>query len=149
MKLRTISVAAVALASSLLLSISQIAGVDANDRHKGGCSNKTLKGSYGSYRTGTGSQGPLAGVGHISFDGNGNNSGIQSFSRNGTYTFDFLFDGVYEVAEDCTGKFFDTMGNEVARIVVVDDGKEIYGLSVSAGAAIYGVWKKIHNDRDR
>jgi hypothetical protein len=149
MKPKTISIAAVALASGLLFSISQVARVDANDRHKRGCSNKTLKGSYGSYRTGTGSQGPLAAVGHISFDGNGNNNGIQSFSRNGTYTFDFRFEGTYEVDEDCTGKFFDTMGNEVARIVVVDDGKEIYGLSVSAGAAIYGVWKKIHNDHDR
>ena len=139
MKPRKISIAAVALASGFLFSISQIAGVDANDRHKRGCSNKTLKGSYGSYRTGTGSMGSLASVGHLSFDGNGINSGIQSFSRNGTYTFDFRFEGTYEVDEDCTGEFIDPMGNEVARIVIVDDGKEFYGLSVSAGAAIYGV----------
>ena len=149
MKPRTISIAAVALASGLLFGISQIAGVHADDRHKRGCSNKTLKGSYGSHRTGNGSMGPLAAVGRISFDGNGNSSSVQNMSRNGTYTFDVELVGTYEVAEDCTGKFIDTMGNEVSRIVIVDDGKEFYGLSLSAGAAIYGVWKKIHNDRDR
>ena len=149
MKPRTISIAAVALASGLLFGISQIAGVHADDRHKRGCSNKTLKGSYGSHRTGNGSMGPLAAVGRISFDGNGNSSSVQNISRNGTYTFDVELVGTYEVAEDCTGKFIDTMGNEVSRIVVVDDGKEIYGLSLTAGAAVYGVWKKIHNDRDR
>ena len=83
------------------------------------------------------------------FDGNGNSSSVQNISRNGTYTFDVESAGTYEVAEDCTGKFIDTMGNEVSRIVIVDDGKEFYGLSLTAGAAIYGVWKKIHNDRDR
>ena len=148
MKPRTISIAAAALASGLLFSISQIAGVRADDRHKRGCSNKTLKGSYGSHRTGNGSMGPVAAVGRISFDGNGNGSSIQNISRNGTYTFDVESAGPYEVAEDCTGKFFDTMGNEVARIVIVDDGKEFYGLSLTAGAAIYGVWKKIHTHDD-
>jgi hypothetical protein len=149
MEPRTISIAAIALASGLLFSISQIAGVDGNDRHKGGCSNKTLKGSYGSYRTGNGSMGPAAGVGRITFDGNGNSSGLQNISRNGTFIFDNPTLGTYEVDEDCTGRFIDTMGNEVSRIVVVDDGKEFYGLSLTAGTAIYGVWKKIHNHHDR
>ena len=57
MKPRTISIAAAALASGLLFSISQIAGVQADDRHKRGCSNKTLKGSYGNFRTETARQG--------------------------------------------------------------------------------------------
>jgi hypothetical protein len=149
MKRRQISIVTVALASGLLFSISQIAGVHADDRHKRGCSNKTLKGSYGSYRTGNGSMGPAAGVGRISFDGNGNSSGLQNISRNGTFIFDNPTLGTYEIAEDCTGRFIDTMGNEVSRIVVVDDGKEFYGLSLTAGTAIYGVWKKIHSDRDR
>ena len=150
MKPRKISIAAVALASGLLFSISQIAGVHADDRHKRGCSNKTLKGSYGNYRTGNSPAGPLAAVGHHTFDGNGNTTGVGNTSRNGTYTFDVEIVGTYEVAEDCTGKFIDpATGNEVSRIVVVDDGKEIYGLSLTAGAAVYGVWKKIHNDRDR
>ena len=148
MKPRKISIAAVALASGLLFSISHIQGAHADDRHERACSNKTLKGSYGSYRTGNGSMGPTAGVGRLTFDGNGNSSGLQNISRNGTFVFDNPVLGTYEVAEDCTGRFIDTMGNEVSRIVIVDDGKEFYGLSLTAGTAIYGVWKKIHNDRD-
>jgi hypothetical protein len=147
MKPRTIS-AAVALASGLLFSNAQIVGVRADDRHRRGCSNKTLKGSYGSYRAGNGSMGPAASVGVITFDGNGNSSGLQNVSRNGTFILDNPTLGTYEVAEDCTGRFIDTMGNEVSRIVVVDDGNEFYGLSLTAGTAIYGVWKKIHTHDD-
>jgi hypothetical protein len=76
MKLRTISIAAIALASGLLLSNSHIAGVRADDRHERACSNKTLKGSYGFYRTGNTTvgmnPGPLAAVGILFFDGEGN-----------------------------------------------------------------------------
>ena len=72
MKRRKISIAAVTLASGLLFSISHIQGAHADDQHERGCSNKSLKGSYGSYRTGNGSMGPAAGVGRLTFDGNGN-----------------------------------------------------------------------------
>ena len=110
MKLRMSSVVMAALASGLLLVSSHFQGVRADDRHEKGCTNKTLKGSYGSHRTGTTSTGPLASVGRISFDGNGNNSSVQNISRNGTYTFDVELVGTYEVAEDCTGKFIDHHG---------------------------------------
>ena len=40
------------------------------DRHES-CSNATLNGTYGFYRTGTSSVGPLAAVGLITFDGAG------------------------------------------------------------------------------
>src|SRR5262245_56773825 len=148
MKPRTVSMVAIALASGLLFSNAQIARVHADDRHERACSNKTLKGSYGSYRTGNGSMGPAAGVGRLTFDGNGNSSGLQNISRNGTFVLDNPVLGTYEVAEDCTGRFIDTMGNEVSRIVIVDDGKEFYGLSLTAGTASYGVWKKIHTRDD-
>jgi hypothetical protein len=143
------SVVVAALAGGLLLASSHFQGVRADDRHERACSNKTLKGSYGSYRTGNGSMGPTAGVGRLTFDGNGNSSGLQNISRNGTFVFDNPVLGTYDVAEDCTGRFIDPMGNEVSRIVIVDDGKEFYGLSLTPGTAIYGVWKKIHtSDND-
>jgi hypothetical protein len=43
--------------------------------------------------------------------------------------------------------FLDT-GIEVARVVVVDGGNEIYLFSESAGNAVYGVGKKIHPNDD-
>jgi hypothetical protein len=122
-KPRTISMAAIALAGGLLLGNSQIAGVRADDRHDRACSNKTLKGSYGFYRTGTTPTGPLASVGIIFFDGKGNAFASQSISRNGVFTFDVAFPNTYEVAEDCTGKEFLDTGVEFARIVIVDGEK--------------------------
>jgi len=147
MKPRMISVAAVALASGLLLSNSHIVGVRADDRHERACSNKTLKGSYGFYRTGNASMGmnpgPLTAVGILFLDGEGNAFARQSISRNGDFRFDVEFPSTYEVAEDCTGKGFNN-GVEFTRMVIVDGGKEFYMLSETAGNAIYGVAKKIH-----
>jgi len=47
--------------------------------------------------------------------------------------------------------FLDT-GVEIARVVIVDGGKEFYEISETAGNTVYGVGKKIHtpdNDHDR
>jgi hypothetical protein len=148
MKPRKISLAAIALASGLLLNSSHIQRVHADDRHERACSNKTLKGSYGSYRTGSTSTGPLAAVGILFFDGNGNVSGSQSISRNGVFTFDAAISGLYEVAADCTARFLTDTGDEVARVHIVDGGKEFYEFSETAGNAVYGVGKKIHTDDD-
>src|SRR6516164_10228030 len=134
MKLRTNSMAVVALASGLLLSISHGGGdwasiapnVYADDLHAiKTCSNATLNGSYGFYRTGTiplpdGSRGSLAAVGIQFFDGNGNMTATQSISRNGVFTFDGVAFGSYEVAEDCTGKGCTDSSVEIVRFVIID-----------------------------
>ena len=82
------SVAIVGLATGLLLSTSNIPPVHADGRRERACSDKTLNGSYGFYRNGTTSTGPLAALGILFFDGNGSVSGSQSISRNGVFTFD-------------------------------------------------------------
>ena len=103
-------------------------------------------GSTGRERTSTG---PLAALGILFFDGNGNVSGSQNISRNGVFTFDVvILSGPYEVAADCTAKFFTDTGVEVARVVIVDGGNEIYLFSETAGNAVYGVGKKIHTADD-
>jgi len=136
------------LATGLLLSTSTVPRAHAHDQHQKACSNKTLNGSYGSYRTGTTSTGPLASLGILFFDGNGNATGSQNISRNGVFTFDNPISGPYEVAADCTAKFFTDTGVEVARVVIVDGGNEIFLFSETAGNAVYGVAKKIHPDDD-
>jgi hypothetical protein len=148
MKLKIRSLSTFALATGLLLSTSQIQPVHADDQLERACSNKTLKGSYGSYRTGSTSTGPLAAVGILFLDGNGNVSGSQSISRNGVFTFDAAISGLYEVAADCTARFLTDTGDEVARVHIVDGGKEFYELSETSGNAVYGVAKKIHTDDD-
>ena len=148
MKLKIRSLSTFALATGLLLSTSQIQPVHADDQHERACSNKTLNGSFGTYRTGSTSTGPLAALGILFFDGNGNVSGSQNISRNGIFTFDNPISGPYEVAADCTARFLMDNGVEVARVVIVDGGKEFYEFSETAGNAVYGVGKKIHTDDD-
>jgi hypothetical protein len=90
----------------------------------------------------------LAALGILFFDGNGNVSGSQNISRNGIFTFDAPISGPYEVAADCTARFLMDNGVEVARVVIVDGGKEFYEFSETSGNAVYGVGRKIHPDDD-
>lgn len=110
------------------------------------CSEATLKGQYGLYRTGSTPVGPLAAVGFILFDGKGNTAGTQNISRNGMYTLDLDFEGPYTVDENCTGKLIAPNGIEIGRFVIVDGGREFYMLSLSNGNAVYGVGKKLKSD---
>jgi len=112
----------------------------------GTCSNVTLKGSWGFYRTGTNNNvevaGPYAGVGIMFADGNGNAKRRQTVSFNGSYeknTASFL----YEVKSDCTGRLLTNSGNEFAWLVIVDGGKEFYFISKN-NQTIYGVGKRIN-----
>ena len=149
MKLKIRSLLTLALATGLLLSTSTVPRAHADDQHQKACSNKTLNGSYGSYRTGTTSTGPLASQGILFFDGNGIVYGRQSISKNGVFTFDVpIPPAPYEVAADCTARFLTDTGVEVARVVIVDGGNEFFLFSETAGNAVYGVAKKIHPDDD-
>src|SRR5262245_49502969 len=112
----------------------------------GTCSNGTLKGSWGYYRTGTNNNvevaGPYAGVGIMFADGNGNAKRRQTVSFNGSYeknTASFQ----YKVQSDCTGKLLTSSGNEFAFFVIVDGGKEFYMISKN-NQTIYGVGKRIN-----
>jgi len=145
MKLEIRSLLTLALATGLLLSTPTVPRAHADDQNGKACSNKTLNGSYGSYRTGSTSTGPLASQGILFFDGNGIVSGRQSISKNGVFTFDVpIPPAPYEVAADCTARFLTDTGVEVARVVIVDGGNEFFLFSETAGNAVYGVAKKIH-----
>jgi hypothetical protein len=122
----------------------------AKDVHRDrACTNASLRGAYGFYRTGSTTAGPLAALGSLTFDGKGNLTGSQSISRNGAFTFDVPIDGPYVVNEDCSGKFLAPDGvTEVARVVVTERGSGFYIMSESAGNAVYGVGRKISVPED-
>jgi hypothetical protein len=144
----SISKSMIGLGSALLLSAMSVAtNVQAEPK---GCSNASLKGSFGFYRTGATSAGPLAALGILQFDGKGSVSGSQSVSRNGAFQFDIIIaPAPYIVNEDCTGKFVAPDGiTEIARIVVTDRGAGLYLFSESAGNAVYGVGRKIGTNDD-
>jgi len=143
MKPRTISIAGVALTLAFLLGISHILGVHADNRPgRIPCSNGTLIGSYGFYRTGFNDDGPLAAVGIITYDGNGNFKVSQRVVRNSVLDTKGKILGQYTVASDCTTKSFFN-GDENAFGVVVDNGNGVYFLGESGSNTVYGVQTKI------
>ena len=115
-----------------------------------GCSVATLNGTYGFYRTGTTSVGFLASVGIATYDGNGTTTTRQTIRKNGVTTQD-LFTGPtqvasYEVDPDCAGRLLNPDGSAFSHFVVVDGGKEFFGLSLSPGNSVNVVWKKINKE---
>jgi len=114
-----------------------------NDNSQGGCTNASLNGTYGFYRTGTTSQGPLAALGTITYDGNGVASGHQTISRNGVFQ-NVASQGFYQVNLDCTGTLLSNDDITVIGLfVIVDQGKEVLILSTTPGNAVYGVERKL------
>jgi hypothetical protein len=155
---RTVSLIALAgLMATLLVGLSLFQGrqlgivpkvhAQETDRHES-CSNATLNGTYGFYRTGTTSVGPLAAVGLGTFDGTGAHSPArQTIRRNGVTVRDLFadpaLDGPYEVDPDCAGRFLNFDGSVAGHFVVVDGGKEIFNISLTPGNSVIGVFKKI------
>ncbi|HTI06013.1 MAG TPA: hypothetical protein VL549_11885 [Gemmatimonadales bacterium] len=106
------------------------------------CSDATVDGDYAFYRTGTTSTGPLSSTGLAHYDGAGGGSAVQTNIRNGVINPDAALNpGVYELNGDCTGKLF-FGGREIARVVVVDKGREIYQISEGAGNTVTGVQRR-------
>jgi len=118
----------------------------------GGCSVATLKGPYGFFRTGATAGGPLAAVGIVTFDGNGSDTAGQTVRKNGVTTSDLFADppleSLYEVDPDCTGRFLFDDGTVFGHFVIVDGGKELFGISLSTGNSVTGVWKKISSEQE-
>src|SRR6202790_586738 len=145
---REASISMIGVGSALLLSAVSFATIVQAEPKC--CSNASLKGSFGFYRTGSTSAGPLAALGILQFDGKGSVSGSQSISRNGVLQFDSVISPApYIVNEDCTGKLVAPDGTtEIARIVVTDRGAGLYLFSESAGNAVHGVGRKIGTGND-
>lgn len=114
-----------------------------------GCTNASLDGPYGFYRTGT-TPGPLAALGLVTFDGAGNVlGGAQTISRGGVFTRVIIAPHPYRVSADCTGRLITAAtGQEFARVVAVDKGNEIFSISLTAGNAVIGVFRKVQRGHD-
>jgi hypothetical protein len=112
------------------------------------CSVATLKGSYGFFRTGATPVGPVAAVGIATFDGTGLvGTARQTIRKNGVTTSDLFTDpptvGPYEVDPDCGARFLTPDGHVFAHAVIVDEGNELFIISIANGNSVYGVMRKI------
>ena len=110
------------------------------------CTLKSLKGCYGYSYTGTSGSGPIAAVGPINFDGEGNTSATYSVNSGGM-NFQGSFTGTYTVNEDCTGAVtihLPVLGiSSNGRFVIVEDGKEALFMGTDPGVTVTGVARKV------
>jgi hypothetical protein len=104
------------------------------------CSLETLEGRYGVTFSGFGANAavpgtftPAAGVGLVTFDGDGNLSASETVS-NGGQIFPVNLPGTYTVNSDCTGSF--TTANAHLNLVIVRNGREILAVNTQQGRVV-------------
>jgi hypothetical protein len=138
---------------ALSIALFPVLGATPNVPAASGCSNETLRGSYGIHATGTVAAGPVAIVGVLSYDGNGQLTGNLTQRVNGATTlFKAPFTGVYQVNADCTVE--DTFINVTTgaqsthESVIVDRGRGFSILNTSAGTVLGEARKQFVRDED-
>jgi hypothetical protein len=103
-----------------------------------GCSNASLRGSYGLHATGTLLEvGPFAAVGVFSFDGSGHLVGTLTSRINGNTFSRESLTGTYSVTADCfVTDRWDFVSGETSEheSVIVDRGNGYFILNTTAGA---------------
>jgi len=109
------------------------------------CNNKLIAGTYGftiqgNKLGGLGPTGLQVGVAMTEFDGEGKFTQVDTVTINGSVVADFTHtpaNGAYTVNPDCTGTFTITFTDGrppvTANFVVVENGKEIDTVVISAG----------------
>jgi hypothetical protein len=109
------------------------------------CDNKLIAGHYGFTLQGTklagpAPTGPQVGIAMTDFDGEGAFHQIDTVTIDGEVASDFTHtpaDGTYTVNSDCTGTFTidftDGRPPVVTNFIVVDEGREIDTVVISAG----------------
>ena len=90
------------------------------------CSDASFKGTYGASCEGTiVGVGPLAVIGVLTADGNGNGSEVETISFNGDIVQGATFTVTYTVNADCTGSFVSSgLGAVFHNDFVIDDNKK-------------------------
>jgi len=113
-----------------------------------GCSNSSLRGTYGFQIKGTiVGLGPIAGVARLIFDGAGNFTQTDNVTVNG---FPIVPNrpgsGTYNVNADCTGTQTLNTGGQVLHttFVLAENGKEVFDVVTDPNLVITGVGKAVN-----
>jgi hypothetical protein len=107
-----------------------------------GCTNATIKGSYGINFTGSTNGLPLAVVGVLTNDGQGNISSTYTVSVNGEVTTGVHAVGTYSVNPDCTASATDTTDGLHYTFVILRHGAEMFVINTDSGNTFTGDFKK-------
>jgi hypothetical protein len=145
----TVALATLAVVAALITLRATFPGgtlpkVHAQEEARKGCSLDTLEGGYGVTFNGLFTRGavpaainnftPVAGVGLVTFDGDGNLSDLGSTSVGGQIV-PVNVTGTYTVNSDCTGTF--TTPNAHLNLVIVRNGREIRALNTGLGNVVF------------
>jgi hypothetical protein len=109
------------------------------------CSNASFKGSYGASCGGFVGDSPLAVIGVLTADGNGNISGVETLSVNGVITSGVTLTGTYTVNADCTGSIETTAPDGAVTdhdFILDDNKKEIRIIVTETGAVVVCTGRK-------
>lgn len=119
------------------------------------CSLRSVAGDFGYTVTGTRLPlGPAASVGTVHFDRDGNLSGTQTLSLNGTIVQGEVLTGTITVNSDCTGSSIIVVSNTPfprtshLDVVWVDSSGEFRAIFTDAGAILSVDGKRIHHGND-
>ena len=114
---------------------------------KSGCTNASLRGSYGLHATGVDEPGdvPFAAVGVFTFDGTGNLTGDIFFRTPGSTVHAFPV-GTYTVHANCTVS--DTFGGNTHESVIVDGGNGYLIVNTQAGVISGEAHKQFPREHD-
>jgi hypothetical protein len=122
--------------------------------HNRGCSVASLKGTYAFLNTGVDNTvgGTIAELGIAFFNGDGKRGPIRrTASINGViqdWTDQPGTNGSYTIAGDCTGSFFDPLGDKVYNIVVRDGGKSFLLLALRPDATVTAEVTRLEEEKD-
>jgi hypothetical protein len=109
---------------------------------KRGCTNASLKGSYGLNLNGSTGGLPTSAVGLLTADGEGNFSATFTISVNGGVTTGAQAVGTYTVNADCTGSATDSTDNLHYTLVIVRHGAEGFAINTDSGNNYSGTFLK-------
>jgi hypothetical protein len=119
------------------------------------CSLRSIAGDYGYTVTGTRLPlGPAASVGTVHFDRQGNVSGSQTLSINGTIVQGEVLTGTISVNPDCTGSSTLVVSStpfprtSTLDVVWVDGSSEFRAIFTNVGTILTADGKRIHNGND-
>ncbi len=131
----------------LLVSLFIVLVTVRNVPAKSGCSNASLKGSYGLHATGIDEPGdvPFAAVGIFTFDGAWNLTGNVFFRTPGSTIHAFPV-GTYTVHSDCTVS--DTFGGNTHESVIVDGGRGYLIVNTQEGVISGEAHKQFPREHD-
>jgi hypothetical protein len=114
---------------------------DALGYSRGSCNNYSLNGDFGFTLTGSrtdSNPGPRAAVGELTADGNGNLSGSETQSNNGTIVTNVTEKGTYTVNSDCSGSATLTLskGDSTTRhfnFEILHNSEEFFAIVTDTG----------------